>query len=221
MAAATGTEVADATTADVIVVCTPSNPTGHTIPAETIARWCEQHPASLIVVDEAYAEFSQEPSAAGLLDQFPNLAVLRTFSKALALADLRLGYLLAHPRVVEVFPRVRVPWQPSGFAQAAGLLALDYLDEVAATVALVVRERQRMYDALRVLPGVRVRPSQANFLCFATARPSGGIRRGLLDYGVAVRDVSGLAHLPGHLRVTVGSPADNRTFVAALGKVLA
>ncbi|HEV8652726.1 MAG TPA: aminotransferase class I/II-fold pyridoxal phosphate-dependent enzyme [Actinomycetes bacterium] len=156
-----------------VVVCSPHNPSGHVTPVETVARRCAGQPASLVVVDEAYGEFSAAPSAAGLLDEFTNLAVVRTFSKALALADLRLGYLLAHPEVVGVLPRVRVPWQPSGFAQAAGLLALDYLDDVAATVALVVRERQRLYDALAVLPGVRVLPSEANFLCFATPRPVG------------------------------------------------
>jgi histidinol-phosphate aminotransferase len=221
VAAATGTQlVDDRAGADVVVVCSPSNPSGHPTPIETIARRCAEQPASLVVVDEAYAEFSAAPSAAGLLDQFPNLVVLRTFSKALALADLRLGYLLADPELVRVLPKVRVPWQPSGFAQAAGLLALGYLDDVAATVALVVRERGRLAEALAGLPGVRVRPSEANFLCFATPLPSDEVRRALLGRGVAIRDVSGLPHLPGHLRVTVGAPADNRAFLAALRAVL-
>jgi len=222
VAAAAGTTVIDGDPAgaDVVVVCSPNNPTGHATPADMVARLCERHPGRLVIVDEAYAEFSSQPSAAGLLAHYPNLAVLRTFSKALALADLRLGYLLADPALVGVLPKVRVPYHPSGFTQAAGLLALDYLEEVAATVALVVRERQRVYDALARLPGVRVRPSDANFLCFATPEPSGEVRRGLLERGVAIRDVSGLAHLPDHLRVTIGVPADNRAFLAALGEVL-
>ncbi len=224
VAAATATTVVggrDGGGADVVVVCSPHNPGGHTIPAGTVARLCADHPGSLVVVDEAYGEFSAQPSAAGLLDRFANLVVARTFSKALALADLRLGYLLAHPDVIRVLPRVQVPWQPSGFAQAAGLLALGYLDEVAATVALVRQERQRLHDALGGLAGVRVRPSEANFLCFATPLPSQVVRRGLLARGVAVRDVAGLAHLPGRLRVTVGAPADNQVFLSALGEVLA
>jgi len=221
VAAATGTQlVDDRAGADVVVVCTPSNPTGHPTPVETVARLCAEQPGSLVLVDEAYGEFSAAPSAAGLLDRHPNLAVLRTFSKALALADLRLGYLLAHPAIVGVLPKVRVPWQPSGFAQAAGLLALDHLDDLKATVALVVRERQRVAAALRALPGVRVRPSQANFLCFATPLPAHEVRRALLGRGVAIRDVSGLPHLPGHLRVTIGTPGDNRAFLAALRAVL-
>jgi len=167
VAAAAGTTVIDGDPAgaDVVVVCSPNNPTGHATPADMVARLCERHPGRLVIVDEAYAEFSSQPSA-------------------------------------------------------AGLLALDYLEEVAATVALVVRERQRVYDALARLPGVRVRPSDANFLCFATPEPSGEVRRGLLERGVAIRDVSGLAHLPDHLRVTIGVPADNRAFLAALGEVL-
>ncbi len=196
VAAATATTVVggrDGGGADVVVVCSPHNPGGHTIPAGTVARLCADHPGSLVVVDEAYGEFSAQPSAAGLLDRFANLVVARTFSKALALADLRLGYLLA----------------------------LGYLDEVAATVALVRQERQRLHDALGGLAGVRVRPSEANFLCFATPLPSQVVRRGLLARGVAVRDVAGLAHLPGRLRVTVGAPADNQVFLAALGEVLA
>jgi histidinol-phosphate aminotransferase len=172
------------------------------------------------VVDEAYGEFSTQSSAAGLLDHYPNLAVLRTFSKALALADLRLGYLLAHPEVVGVLVGVRVPYHPSGFTQAAGALALDYLDELQSTVAHIVREREQMAAAMAGLPGIRLRPSEANFLCFATPRPSHEVRRALLSHGVAVRDVSDLAHLPGHLRVTVGTPADNRAFLAALRQVL-
>jgi len=90
VAAATGTKVVDGTAADVLVICSPSNPTGHTALTQTIARTCAANPTSLVVVDEAYAEFSSQPTAAGLLDRSPNLVVVRTFSKALALADLRL-----------------------------------------------------------------------------------------------------------------------------------
>jgi histidinol-phosphate aminotransferase len=219
VAAATGARVVENGSADVVVICSPNNPTGHTTSNETVAGLCAQ--GGLVVVDEAYGEFSRQPSATGLLEQFPNLAVVRTFSKALALADLRLGYLLASPEIVGVLPKVRVPYQPSGFAQAVGLLALDYLDDVAATIKLVVQERQRLQDALAMLTGVRVLPSEANFVCFATPRPPEEVRRRLLGHGVAIRDVSGLAGLAGHLRVSVGTPTDNTAFLTALREVLA
>ncbi|HEV8653828.1 MAG TPA: aminotransferase class I/II-fold pyridoxal phosphate-dependent enzyme [Actinomycetes bacterium] len=222
LAALTGSRVTGDRTAEVLVVCSPNNPTGEPTPLAVVAQRCQAHPASLVVVDEAYAEFSGAPSAVGLLGQYPNLAVVRSFSKALGLADLRLGDLLAHPDVVAGLERVRLPYHPSGFAQAAGLLALDHLAALQATIARVVAERQRVVAGLLGLRGrgVKPRPSQANFVCFAVPGPAAGVRRGLLDRGVAVRDVSDQPGLAGHLRVTVGTPADNDAFLAALGEVL-
>jgi len=215
LAAITGTTtVPHGTAADVLVLCSPNNPTGEVIPPPVVAHLCQAHPTSLAVVDEAYAEFSSAPNAVGLLRQHPNLVVARSFSKALGLADLRLGYLLAHPAVVAGLERVRLPYHPSGFAQAAGLLALDHLAELQATIARVVAERERVVGALLGLRGRGVEPwpSQANFVCFAVPGTAAGVRGALLDRGVAVRDVSDQPGLAGHLRVTVGTPADNDAF---------
>ncbi len=224
LAAITGTTtVPHGTAADVLVVCSPNNPTGEVVSLEVVAHLCQAHPASLVVVDEAYAEYASAPTAVALLGQFPNLVVARSFSKALGLADLRLGYLLAHPEFVEALSRVRLPYHPSGFAQAAGLLALDHLGDLQTNIDRVVAERQRLYHALSKLhdAGVRPRPSQANFVCFATPHPADQVRRRLLDRRIAVRDVSGLVGLAGHLRVTVGTPLENDAFLAVLPEMLA
>lgn len=224
LAAITGTAtVPHGTAADVLVVCSPNNPTGEVVSLEVVAHLCQTHPASLVVVDEAYAEYASAPSAVALLGQYPNLMVVRSFSKALGLADLRLGYLLAHPELVEALSRVRLPYHPSGFAQAAGLLALDHLGDLQPTIDRVVAERQRLYHALSRLGelGVRPRPSQANFVCFATPHPADQIRQRLLDRNIAVRDVSRLVGLARHLRVTVGTPLENDAFLATLSEVLA
>jgi len=223
LAALTGTQMTSDHVADVQAVCSPNNPTGEPTPPRAVARRCQANPGSLIVVDEAYGEYAATPSAAELLEMHPNLVVVGTFSKALGLADLRLGYLLAHPEVVGELSKVRLPYHPSGFAQAAGLLALDHLEALQATIARVVSERERVYQALVVLAelGVKPRPSQANFVCFAVPGSAAGARQGLLDRGVAVRDVSDQPSLAGHLRVTVGTPADNDAFLAALTAVLA
>jgi histidinol-phosphate aminotransferase len=107
LAAATATRVADDHRADLLVVCSPNNPTGEATPPRAVARLCQANPSSLVVVDEAYAEYAATPSTIELLGEFLNLAVVRTFSKALGLADLRLGYLLAHPAIVQALEKVR------------------------------------------------------------------------------------------------------------------
>jgi histidinol dehydrogenase len=210
--------VADAG-ADLTFWCSPNNPTGEAATAELLAAVCAAAPG-LVVVDEAYGEFGAA-HAATLLARFPNLVVTRTFSKAFRLAGLRLGYLLADPAVVDGLRLVRLPYHLSALTQAVGLRALAHAAELTAHVALVRQERKRLAAALGHLPGVRVLPSDANFLCFSPPLPPRQVWTALLDRGVLVRDVSGYPTLGRHLRVTVGTPAEDDAFLAALAEVLA
>ncbi|MDQ3973668.1 MAG: histidinol-phosphate transaminase [Actinomycetota bacterium] len=197
---------------DLICVASPNNPTGIAVPLDAVGAL---HDASraLVVVDEAYVEFGGE-STAGLLDALPRLVVCRTFSKAWRLAGIRLGYLLAPDWVVDDLRKVRLPYHLDALTQEAGLVALELADEVTAHVAEVAAERDRLQAALRRLDGVEVFESAANFLLLRTGVSDLFAR--LLDRGVLVRDVSALPRLAGCLRVTVGSPAENDAFLAAL-----
>lgn len=199
-----------------VFLTTPNNPTG-TITSindiRTLGRICAEVNA-LLVVDEAYQEFSQESSAITLVDEFPNIIVCRTMSKAFAFAGARVGYLVANPAVIEAMLLVRLPYHLSSATQALALVALSYSRELLANVAHLRRERMRIKKELERI-GVETLTSGANFFLFQTDDPK-SLWKALLAHDVLVRDVG----LPQYLRVTVGSPEENDRFIAALSKAL-
>jgi histidinol-phosphate aminotransferase len=193
-------------------VTTPNNPTGTSI---TVEDMCDLAIAvgdigGLLVIDEAYAEFSSIPSAITLLDRFPHLVVIRTMSKAFAFAGARIGYLAANPEVIDAIQLVRLPYHLSALTQAAGLVALDHKEASLRTVETLRGDREIIANELAIM-GVAVVPSDANFLLFSVTEPQ-RIWKELLDKGVLIRDVG----LSGYLRVTVGTPEENKKFVEAL-----
>ena len=202
-----------------VFVCTPNNPAGSVVPRadiERLARALDRR--ALLVVDEAYVEFADEGSVADLLDTFDNLAVLRTLSKAWALAGARIGCLLAHPEVIGLLRRIMPPYPLPLPCVDAALLALSGWGQANARAHIdVVRgERARMRAALARLPGVRgVLPSQANFL---TVRfdDADAAYRCLFEAGIVVRDVRRYPGLGDALRITLGTPADNAQVLAVL-----
>jgi histidinol-phosphate aminotransferase len=191
---------------DVTFLCSPNNPTGTAVPASTVAEVYDATDG-MVVVDEAYAEFSHAPSAVALLPGRERLVVTRTMSKAFALAGARVGYLAADPAVVDALRLVRLPYHLSALTQAAALTALRHRDALLAQVDALKGERDRLVAALPVTV-----PSDANFVLFGAA---GGTWQALLARGVLVRDVG----LPGWLRVTAGRPEENDAFLAALREV--
>ncbi len=201
---------------DVIFVCSPNNPTGQARPLEVVEELARAS-AALVIVDEAYIEFGGT-SAAALLPRYPNIVVVRTFSKAFALAGGRIGYCLASPQVVDDLSRVRLPYHLSALAQAAGLTALRYAEEAAWILDAVRTERDRILRVLGGIDGVTAFASDANFVMFGLSRVAGEVWRALLERGVLVRDVS--AAVPGCLRVTAGRPDEVDAFLFALGDVL-
>jgi histidinol-phosphate aminotransferase len=193
-------------------VTTPNNPTGTSITLEEICILASavREIGGLLVIDEAYAEFSSVPSAITLLDQFPHLVVIRTMSKAFAFAGARIGYLAADPEVIDAIQLVRLPYHLSALTQAAGLVALEHKETSLRTVQTLRSDREDIAKELALL-GATVVPSDANFLLFTVAEPQ-RIWKELLDKGVLIRDVG----LSGYLRVTVGTPEENVKFVEAL-----
>ena len=201
---------------DVVFVCSPNNPTGNAQPTEVVAELAGTTDA-LVIVDEAYVEFGGT-SAAGLISANPNVVVVRTFSKAFALAGARLGYCLAHPDVVEDIRRVRLPYHLSALAQAAGLAALDHRDDALRILDAVRTQRDRILAALPEL-GVEAFGSDANFVLFRPPGDAAAVWEGLLDRGVLIRDFTNL--IPGCLRVTAGTPEEVGRFLSAIEEVLA
>jgi len=196
---------------DLVFVTSPNNPTGQSIPHSELRMILEAMTGGMLIVDEAYAEFSARPSAIGLLEEYPaRLIVSRTMSKAFAFAGGRLGYLVAAPAVIEAVLLVRLPYHLSALTQAAARAALRHSAETLAGVAALMSERDRVSTALQ-RAGFRVVPSDANFLLFGEFADAGTAWQRYLDDGVLVRDVG----IPAHLRVTIGLPSENNAFLAA------
>ena len=193
---------------DVVFVTSPNNPTGHSIDLADLEVLLDAAPG-IVIVDEAYGEFSAAPSALALIDRYPaKLVVSRTMSKAFAFAGGRLGYLVAAPAVIEAMLLVRLPYHLSVVTQAAARAALRHAAETLASVAELAAQRERVAKALREL-GFEVVASDANFLLFGYFADAPRTWQRYLDAGVLIRDVG----IPGYLRVTVGLAAENDEFL--------
>jgi histidinol-phosphate aminotransferase len=202
---------------DVVFVTSPNNPTGQSIPSADLRRLLEAMAGGVLIVDEAYGEFSSRPSAIALLDEYPTkLIVSRTMSKAFAFAGGRLGYLVAAPAVIEAVLLVRLPYHLSALTQAAARAALRHADETLASVAALAAERDRVSAGLADM-GFRVIPSDANFVLFGVFADAAVAWEHYLAEGVLIRDVG----IPGYLRVTIGLADENDTFLAASSKLAA
>jgi histidinol-phosphate aminotransferase len=199
-------------------ITTPNNPTGTLLKIEEVELLAKAATAvnGLLVVDEAYAEFSNEISAVTLIEKYPNVVVIRTMSKAFAFAGARVGYLVANPEVIDAVYLVRLPYHLSAITQAAAEVALEYQGELLGTVATLIESRKKVVAALESM-GLTVTPSSANFIIFSgfNLEPA-QIWRQLLDRGVLIRDVG----LLGHLRMTIGNEAENQKFIGALKEIL-
>jgi len=203
-------EAVSAIDPDVVFLCSPNNPTGTALDLAVIEAAYEAARA-LVVVDEAYAEFSSRPSAVGLLAGRPRLVVTRTMSKAFALAGARVGYLAGDPAVVQAVELVRLPYHLSALTQAAARAALARADELLGSVEAVKAQRDRIVDVLRAA-GFAVVDSDANFVLFGSLADAHTTWARLLDAGVLVRDVG----LPGWLRVSAGTQEETDTFLSAM-----
>ncbi len=193
---------------DVVFVTSPNNPTGHSIDEADLRRILDAAPG-IVVVDEAYAEFSSAVSAIGLIESYPSkIVVSRTMSKAFAFAGGRLGYLIAAPAVVDAMLLVRLPYHLSVVTQAAARAALRHASDTLGSVAELAAERDRVARALSS-QGYEVVPSDANFLLFGRFTDAAATWQRYLDEGVLIRDVG----IAGYLRVTIGLVHENDRFL--------
>lgn len=198
---------------DLVFLCTPNNPTGAAVDLDLVED-VYRGATGMVVVDEAYAEFSAKPSALALLPGRPRLVVLRTMSKAFAFAGARVGYLAADPAVVDAMRIVRLPYHLSAVTQAAAMAALRHAGATLETVAKLRADRDALAPELRTL-GYSVAPSDANFLLVGGFADEKKAWAQLCDRGILVRDVG----IPRWLRVTIGLPDEVEAFLRAAGEL--
>jgi histidinol-phosphate aminotransferase len=199
-------------------ITTPNNPTGGAVTIDSIQILADaaKSVGGLLVVDEAYAEFSQEISAVTLIANNPHVIVIRTMSKAFAFAGARVGYLVSDVSVKDAMMIVRLPYHLSALTQAAAQVAIDHRQELLAGVSYLIESRAIVVQALHDM-GLTTIPSSANFVLFTGFKQDAPqLWAALLEKGVLIRDVG----LLGYLRVTIGNEAENNLFISALKELI-
>jgi len=205
---------------DVTIICSPNNPTGCVIETEDLRRLLRAS-RGLVVIDEAYHEFAQQ-SVAPLLAEHENLIVLRTFSKAMAFAALRVGYLLAAPELVREIRKAVLPYNLNAFSQLAAEVAIEkYPSLLGPIVRAIIDERERVYTAVSQIEGLSPVLSQANFMIVRANRDPKQVFAELLERDILVRDVSAYPMLHEYFRFSVGTPEENDRLLRALNEIQA
>ena len=203
-------------TTKLIWLCSPNNPSGNRLHDDAIRTILQAADHSLVIVDEAYIDFSNAPSWTSELDNYPNLVVLQTFSKAWGLAGLRLGMCFASEELIRVMNKIKPPYNISAPTQALALEALDHEADKEVMVREILIERQLLADNLRTLPSVlAIHPSDANFLLVQFTDPDRTFHQ-LIAHQVIVRDRSKVTGCDGCLRITVGTQAENNRLLEVL-----
>ena len=203
---------------DVTIICSPNNPTGCVLSDDDLCGLLESTDG-LVVIDEAYHEFA-EHSVVPLLRGHENLVVLRTFSKALAMAALRVGYLLSAPELAREISKAVLPYNLNAISQTAAEVAVEmYEEELRPLVRRIIGERDRLYSDMGKIAGLTPLRSQANFMVVRSALNPKRVFADLLKRDILIRDVSGYPMLSEYFRVSVGTPEENDLLIAALREV--
>lgn len=201
----------------IIHICTPNNPTGSTMAVSDIASLARRF-NGVIVVDEAYYEFHGE-TMVSMIEQCPNVVVLRTFSKAMGLAGLRVGYLICDKYLAEQIHKVKPPYNVNSFSQRAAELLLEHRETQMERVKEIVEAREWLYQALEGLRGIEPYPSSANFILMKV-KDGSAFYNGLLEKGILVRHFEDNPILENHLRITIGRKDDNKFILHSLAEIL-
>jgi histidinol-phosphate aminotransferase len=203
---------------DVTIICSPNNPTGCVLEDDALTALLKASPG-LVIVDEAYHEFS-EHTVVPLLQEHENLIVLRTFSKAMAFAALRLGYLLASPALTSEIHKAVLPYSVNLFAQIAAEVAMEQYDaQLRPLVKEIIAERERLFGELCRIKGLTPVASKGNFMVVKSATDPRRIFTELLEHDILVRDVSGYPMLRDYFRFSFGTPEENNQILKAIRKI--
>ncbi len=199
---------------NIIFICYPNNPTGSSFSREAILDVVENSGA-LVVIDEAYYEFSGK-TFLPLLADYENLILLRTFSKAFGLAGLRTGYMIAGSDIINEIMKVKMVYNINSFSQKVALILLKHRDEIAPYLEKILQERKRLAQQLDELDGIEPFPSDANFILFRAEPDAEAIFSKLLENGILIRNLNEPGLLQNCLRVTIGKPEENDAFLGVL-----
>lgn len=210
--------IAAARTDDVIVICTPNNPTGNLLDRDVL-KAVLKNAKGIVIVDEAYHEFSGQ-TALPFLAGHRNLILLRTFSKAMAMAGLRFGYMMADPEIAREVYKSKLPYNVNIFTLAAAEVVIEKHEVLNRGIAALIRERDRLFAELQKRPALRAFPSQANFILIRTDKPARELFDALYSQGVLIRDVSSYPLLERCLRISIGTPEENARVLSALDRAL-
>ena len=203
----------------IIFLCSPNNPSGNALDNQGMLRIIENF-SGIVVVDEAYIDFCQEKSFLPMLDKYPNLVILQTFSKAWGMAGLRLGMAFASESIIDVLSRIKYPYNLSILTQQKGLELLADEQKKLDWVAIILKERDKMIENLKQYPFViKVFPTDANFVLVKT-HDARGIYQYLVDEKIIVRDRSSISLCEGCLRISIGLPEENATLIEAFDELI-
>jgi histidinol-phosphate aminotransferase len=204
---------------EVVILCSPNNPTGSVIEHADLRELLETAPG-IVVIDEAYHEFAQH-SVVPLLNDFPNLVVLRTFSKAMGLAGMRVGYLLGAPELVREIRKAVLPYNLNVWSQTVAEVAVEaYERDLMPLVLKLIAERDRLFAELNAIEGLEAVGSRANFMIVRTEMEPRKLFGELLARDILVRDVSGYPMLKDYFRFNVGTPQENDQLITALKEIM-
>lgn len=203
--------------AKAIFLACPNNPTGNRFSDKEIRKILEQADAA-VVIDEAYFSFSNKTWLPNL-KKYPNMIILRTLSK-IGFAGLRIGVLTASQNIVDELNKIRLPYNINTLSQAVGVTALKHNDIISRQISLLISEREKLYNALSALPGVAAYPSETNFIMIRTATDASAIHNKLKRAGILIKNLNKPGPLKNCLRVTIGTPEENKTFITILKKIL-
>ncbi len=206
------------TRARVVVINTPNNPTGSLLQEPDLEDLLDRFDG-YVLLDEAYYEFCGR-TGLKYLESHPRMIITRTFSKAMGMAGLRLGYLLAHPSLAVQIAKAKLPYNVNQFSLTVAQVALDNRDRFRPAIEAVLAERTRLGAEMTTLPGVKVYPTAANFFLFELPIPPQQVFERLYREGVLIRDVTSYPMLSRCMRVTVGTPAENDRFLSVLRECL-
>ena len=199
----------------ILFLCSPNNPTGNSFKPALILELLAKF-QGILVIDEAYIDFSEQPSCTQWLSDFPNLVVMQTFSKAWGLAAIRLGMAFGSAEIIGLMNKVKPPYNVNELTQRTALKALKNAEKTAVAIAEILSEREKLADILRGLDFVKkVHPSDANFLLVEVLQPN-DLYNWLAMNGVVVRNRNNVVLCEGCLRITVGTAAENKTLVKAM-----
>ena len=206
--------------AKLLLLCSPNNPTGNLIPTETIARITSRF-GGIVIVDEAYIDFSGTNGSLSLLAEYNNLLVMRTFSKARGMAAARLGIGFSNQDIISLLNKIKLPYNVNSLTLDAGLRSLESEAATQQQISVIISERERLRAELEQMTGIKkVWPSDANFLLVEVDDPR-GLYNFLLSRGIVVRDRSSVRGCEGCLRITIGSPPENLALIPALNEFFA